>query len=371
LKVLVCPLDWGIGHATRCVPVIRKFMEFGDEVVIAADGRPYEFLKKEFPGCRLIRLRGARIIYPKRRGFLFQILRLSPLLLWSYFRERKDIKKLIRLENADIIVSDNRYGLWDHDHYCILITHQIRIIFPHSVRFLSDLINWLIHRRIEKFNECWIPDFELHNGLAGQLSHPPVLPGNAHYIGTLSRFSDPAGHREVPLSCDYDIMVELSGPEPQRTILEDTIFKQLNDSGMSGVIVRGLTERTEEWDLTEKIHIFPHLETLRMKDYMLRSHIIICRSGYSSLMDLVTLGINAILIPTPGQTEQEYLARYLMEKKIYFSMPQNHFDLLYAIEMSRNFHGFVMQNDYKALSERIGEIKRVLVTKHQVMDTRY
>ena len=361
LKVLVCPLDWGIGHATRSVPVIRKFIESGDEVVIAADGRPYEFLKKEFPGCRLVRLRGARITYSRGRGFLFQIFRLSPVLLWSYFRERRDIKKLIRLEHADIIVSDNRYGLWNKKCYCILITHQIGIIFPPPVQFLSGIITRIIYRQIEKFNECWIPDFELHNGLAGKLSHPPKLPINTHYIGTLSRFSEPDGHSENPLSPDLDIMVFLSGPEPQRTILEEKIFEQLTNSGMSGIVVRGLTERTEEYDLTKKIHVFPHLETARMKDYMLRSHIVICRSGYSSLMDLVTLGINAILIPTPGQTEQEYLARYLLEKKIYFSMTQDHFNLIYAIEMSRNFHGLVMQNDYNALVERIGKIKRALV----------
>jgi predicted glycosyltransferase len=218
----------------------------------------------------------------------------------------------------------------------------------------------MIHRQVEKFDECWIPDFELHYGLAGRLSHPSQLPANAHYIGTLSRFSAPAGKRDVPVPCDYDIMVALSGPEPQRTILEEMIFEQLMSSGLTGIIVRGLTEVTEEFKLTEKIRVFSHLETVKMKEYMLRSHIIICRSGYSSLMDLVTLGKNAILIPTPGQTEQEYLARYLMEKKIYFSMSQRHFDLLYAIEMTRNFPGLVMQNDYKTLEERIGEIRKEL-----------
>lgn len=332
-------------------------MEFGDEVVIAADGRPYEFLKKEFPACRLIRLRGAKITFPKQNGFLFQIFKLSTALLWSYFRERRDIKKLIGSEHPDVIVSDNRYGLLNNNCYCIFITHQLWIIFPRPVLFLSGFINRIIHRQIEKFNECWIPDFELHNGLAGKLSHPTRLPGNVKYIGTLSRFSDPAGKRGVPRTCDYDIMIALSGPEPQRTIFEKQIFDQLTNSGLNGIAVRGLTEKTEEYDLTEKFHVFPHLETVKMKEYMLRSHIVICRSGYSSLMDLVTLGINAILIPTPGQTEQEYLAMYLMEKKIYFSMPQHHFDLLYAIEMSRNFHGVVMQNDYKVLGERIKEIR--------------
>jgi UDP:flavonoid glycosyltransferase YjiC (YdhE family) len=221
----------------------------------------------------------------------------------------------------------------------------------------------MIHRRIEKFNECWVPDFELHYGLAGQLSHPDLLPGNAHYIGTLSRFSAPAGQHDIPLACDYDIMVALSGPEPQRSILEVMVFEQLKNSGLSGIIVRGLTEGTEEWDLTEKIRVFSHLDTAKMKEYILRSHIVICRSGYSSLMDLVTLGKSAILIPTPGQTEQEYLARYLMEKKIYFSMPQLHFNLLYAIEMTRNFPGLVMQNDYKVLEERIREVRKEIGSK--------
>jgi predicted glycosyltransferase len=218
----------------------------------------------------------------------------------------------------------------------------------------------MIRRQVEKFDECWIPDFELHYGLAGQLSHPHQLPANTYYIGTLSRFSAPAGQREVPLPCDYDIMALLSGPEPQRTILEEIVFEQLKNTGLSGIIVRGLTEAAEEWDLTEKIRVFSHLETAKMKEYILRSHIVICRSGYSSLMDLLTLGKNAILIPTPGQTEQEYLARYLMEKKIYFSMPQRHFDLLYAIEMTRNFPGLVMQNDYKILEERIREVRKAI-----------
>jgi len=169
---------------------------------------------------------------------------------------------------------------------------------------------------------------------------------------------------ETLLPIDHDIMVSLSGPEPQRTILEKMIFEQLKGSGLSGIIVRGLTERTEEWDLTDKIHVYSHLGTEKMKEHILRSHIVICRSGYSSLMDLVSLGKTAILIPTPGQPEQEYLASYLMEKKIYFSMPQHHFDLLYAIEMSRNFPGLVMQNDYHALEERIRDVTSKLAFLH-------
>jgi uncharacterized protein (TIGR00661 family) len=356
LKVLICPLDWGIGHATRCIPVVHLFMEHGYEVVIAADGRPLELLRKEFPGCRFICLKGIRITYPRGRAMLLKMAFLAPSLLYGYFREHRELKKILAAEHPGVILSDNRYGVWNRNCYCIFMTHQMRIIFPRPVRFLTGVTERLISRTLRRFNECWIPDFEFHQGLAGQLSHPSVLPPGVHYIGTLSRFSVPPDSHEIPLPCDHDIMVSLSGPEPQRTILEKMMFEQLKDSGLQGVIVRGLTERNEEWDLTDKIHVFSHLPTGRMKEHLLRSQIIICRSGYSSLMDLVSLGKKAILIPTPGQPEQEYLARYLMEKKIYFSMPQYHFDLLYAIEMTRNYPGLVMQNDFLILKERIREL---------------
>ena len=362
MKILICPLDWGIGHATRCVPVIQKFIELGDEVVIVADGRPYEFLRIEFPGCRIIRLRGIKITYTKRTDLLIKIMTLIPAFIRGYYREHKDLDHLIKLERPDIIISDNRYGLWNKKLYSILITHQLNIMIPRSLRVLSPFINRFIYHWIERFNECWIPDFELHKGLAGSLSHPEVLPKNSHYIGTLSRFSNLTTKWEMPQIIDYDIVVSLSGPEPQRTIFEEKIFEQVKGTGLSGIILRGFTEKKEEWDLTDKIRVYSHLETSKIREIMRRTHLVICRSGYSSLMDLVTMGINAILVPTPGQTEQEYLARYLLEKKIYFSMSQEHFDLLYAIEMSRNFHGFVLQNDYKALSERISEIKARIST---------
>ncbi|MCX6245756.1 MAG: glycosyltransferase [Bacteroidetes bacterium] len=366
MKVLVCPLDWGIGHATRCIPVIRKFMKQGYEVVIAADGRPLELLKKEFPNCRFIRYRGIRITYPMGRALLLGMILHSPVMFYGYFREHRELKKILDAERPDLIFSDNRYGARSKRCYSIFMTHQLRIIFPKPVRFITGMVERLIRRFMKRFDECWIPDFEFHQGLAGQLSHPSYVLPNTHYIGTLSRFSAPATHADAPLPPDHSIMVSLSGPEPQRTIFEKMIFEQLKDSGLSGIIVRGLTERTDEWDLTDRIHVYSHLPADQMKEHILRSQIIICRSGYSSLMDLVTLGKKAILIPTPGQPEQEYLARFLMEKKIYFSMHQYHFDLLYAIEMTRNYPGLVMMNDYRILEERIREVTSKRISRPAV-----
>ena len=149
----------------------------------------------------------------------------------------------------------------------------------------------------------------------------------------------------------------LSGPEPQRTILEEKILKQLRDINLQAAMVRGMPEAEEASGLHGNLLVFSHLDSEKLREMIHRSALVICRSGYSSILDLVTLGKRAIFIPTPGQTEQEYLSKYLMEKKIFFSMAQEDFDLLYALEMSKNFHGMVIRNDYKILEEEILSLK--------------
>ncbi len=355
-KVLVCPMDWGIGHASRCVPLINKLTELGFKVVMAASGRPLEFIKKEYPGVPVIDFPGTLITYPENGWIVMKMLRLLPKLLLGIWREHVALKKIALQTNATLIISDNRYGCWHPTIPSVFMTHQLDIQLPGGLRFAQGFLNIVNYWFINKYDECWIPDFEPHRGLAGALSHPPKLPLNPHYIGILSRFSgrpDPAtdytGHA-------FDLLVMLSGPEPQRTILEKKILMQLVNINMQVAMVRGIPESDETYVLDQRIHVFSHLETRKMRQLITRSDLVICRSGYSSIMDIVTLGKRAIFIPTPGQTEQEYLARYLMEKKIYFSLKQQDFDLLYAIEMSKNYPGMIIQNDYAALIKRITRI---------------
>lgn len=352
-KVLVCPLDWGIGHASRCVPLIRILREEGFEVVVAADNRPLDFLRREFPDVRLFRFPGTPIRYPKSDRMALKMIRLAPKFLRGIRNEHIILKQIAEKTGADLIISDNRYGCWHPAIPSIIITHQLEIQVSSHFRFLNSIMHGISNRFIGKFRECWVPDFELHKGLASALSHPVKLPRNTHYIGILSRFSgyiDPRAEQAAPA---FDLLVMLSGPEPQRTLLEERILAQLLNITLRTAIVRGVPETEEEYIVDGRIHVFSHLETERMKELILSSALVICRSGYSSIMDLVTLGKRAIFIPTPGQTEQEYLARNLMERKIFFSMEQKEFDLLYALEMSKNFPGMVMRNDYSVLKERI------------------
>jgi len=354
--VLICPLDWGIGHATRCVPVIRRFTEKGFRVIIAADGRPLEFLKREFPAIPYLIFPGTSIRYPEGAGFAWRMMRLTPKFLLEIFREHRRLKQLVKQTGAEIVVSDNRYGLWSKKCHTILITHQLSIQTPKRLKWLRPWLESSVRLFVEKFDECWVPDFEQPVGLAGRLSHPQKRPRNLLYVGILSRFGLKDLFHDPPVPNGFEIMVLLSGPEPQRTILEEKIASQLLATDLRTIIVRGLTEKDETKDLAPHIRMVSHLETPALRALMNEVLVVIARSGYSSVMDLVSMGKRAIFIPTPGQTEQEYLAKNLMEKKIFFSMSQDEFDLIYALGMSKNFPGMVLENDYKVLEEAVGRL---------------
>jgi uncharacterized protein (TIGR00661 family) len=356
MVVLVCPLDWGIGHSTRCIPVISKLIELGYHVIVAASGRPLEFIRREHPDIQTVDFPGVRVNYPRNSRMTLQILRLLPRFLAGIWREHRMVKNIAYQNKVTLVVSDNRYGCWVPGITSVFITHQLSIQLTGKIKFLRKIIDAVNHRFIRKFDACWIPDFEAHHGIAGALSHPPVLPAKAHYIGILSRFTRYVDPFDRSVSPDFELLVMLSGPEPQRTILEDKILMQLVSINMQVAMVRGMPESDEAYVLDNRIHVFAHLDSEKLFQLISRSAMVICRSGYSSIMDIVTLGKRAIFIPTPGQPEQEYLAHYLMEKKIYFSTGQEDFSLLYALEMSKNFPGMVIRNNYRDLEERIKEV---------------
>src|ERR1035438_9536690 len=253
--VLVCPLNWGIGHATRCVPVVRKFLDNGFEVIIAADGHPLEFLRKEFPDVRFLHLPGIKITYPKNARFAFRMCLLTPKFFFGIIREHERLKKILKEEKIDVILSDNRYGLWNKDKFTIFITHQLNIRLPGRMRFLSGIIRKINNSFIRRFDECWVPDFEYHMGLAGKLSHPATIPSNCIYIGALSRFSPEKFYHQNTFPPQNDIMVVLSGPEPQRSIIEEKILHQLKSTALKGIVVRGIIDTDQSYNLTENIQV--------------------------------------------------------------------------------------------------------------------
>jgi len=332
-RVLIAPLDWGLGHATRCIPIIYDLIGRGFEVIIAADGPIKILLKKEFSHVVFTELGGYNISYSRRGPWLPVKLFLQlPKLLWSIYSEKKWLAKFIRENNIDLVISDNRLGLFHKTTACIYITHQLKI--KTGNRFTEWLAQKIHYFFINKYSTCWVPDNESGNDLAGELSHPKKLPAvPVKYIGPLSRFEKNIVEKK------YDLLVLLSGPEPQRTILENLMLVELKNFKGTALLVRGLPGniKNDSLKMENSITVADHLSSHELNDAILQAGLVISRSGYTTIMDLVKLQQKAIFIPTPSQPEQEYLAAYLMQRKIFLSSPQYNFSLDKALREAAAF----------------------------------
>jgi UDP-N-acetylglucosamine transferase subunit ALG13 len=333
-KLLVAPLDWGLGHATRCVPVIRDLLNSACEVWLAGEGAQEKLLREEFPSLPFLPLKGYRIKYGKS-GFTGKILLQIPSILKSIKDENKWLKEQVTKYGFEAVISDNRYGLYHEKIFSVFITHQL-FIKSSLGKWSEKILQQWNYKLISRFNECWVPDEEGKNNLAGELSHPAKLPSvPVKYIGALSRFSpfSPLGDGGVK---DH-LLIILSGPEPQRTILENKVVDQIVNYPATASIVRGLPGEKNIIPSTNSIHFYNHLSSEELNSEAMKAEFIISRSGYSTIMDIAALQKKSILIPTPGQTEQEYLADHLMKKQFAFCVDQNSLSLLKNVEEARNF----------------------------------
>ena len=346
-RVLVAPLDWGLGHATRCIPIINVLHEHNIDVLIAAEGPVAELLQKEYPAIVILPLKGYKISYSKGKGlFILKMLLQFPKVIAAIMNEKKWLKKVVTRYKIDAVISDNRFGLHLSKTPCVYVTHQLFIETGNGL--LNKVANWIHFRIINKFDECWVPDAAGENNLAGKLSHPVRFPRKpVKYLGILSRC------KEIITEKKYDLLILLSGPEPQRSIFENTLLPQLKEIDGNVLLVRGLPGTEKKIQIENRnVLIHDHLSAELLNKLMQQSVNIIARSGYSTIMDLVTVQQKAILVPTPGQTEQEYLATYLMEKKLFFSCSQENFSIQQAIESAGNFNT-VSTGNIEGLQENV------------------
>jgi len=339
-KLLVAPLDWGLGHATRCVPVIRDLLNSHCEVWLAGEGAQEKLLREEFPSLPFLPLKGYRIKYAKT-GFTGKILLQVPSILRSIKEENKWLKEQATNYGFEAVVSDNRYGLYHEKIFSVFITHQL-FIKSSLGKWSEKILQQWNYKFINRFNECWIPDEQGENNLAGELSHPvklPLIP--TKYIGPLSRFArqpaDSFADQKIINEIKDHLLIILSGPEPQRTILENKVVDEIANYPATATIVRGLPGEKDIIPSTNTIHFYNHLSSEELNSEAMKAEFIISRSGYSTIMDIAALQKKSILIPTPGQTEQEYLANHLMKKQFAFCVDQNNFSVLKNVEEARNF----------------------------------
>ncbi len=305
-KVLIAPLNWGIGHATRCVPIIEMLMGLGAEVVLAGHGLVYDFFNNRYPGLELIMLPGHIVSYQTRgRRLMLPVVKGLPGYALSLYKEHQILKNLVTTHKIGFIISDNRYGLWHPDIPSVLITHQIKVRINGLWKLGLPMVRMTTHWFFHPFDEIWIPDYAPQPGLAGQLSHPRHTPNKFKYIGPLSRFDKPAPKLPHP---QYDFLALVSGPEPQRTIFENILIRLFHSGPYKTIILRGLPGHADIIRKSPYLTLISHLPDDQFYDLVRNSAQIICRPGYSTLMDLMALQRQAVLVPTPGQPEQEYLA---------------------------------------------------------------
>ncbi|MEZ5014100.1 MAG: glycosyltransferase family protein [Chitinophagales bacterium] len=338
---MIAPLDWGLGHATRCIPIIRYCISRGHEVVLASTGRSLRLLQEEFPQLHSVDMPAYNIYYQKKGSFILKIAVQLGKVLRGIMREHRQTAALVKEHRIDLIISDNRYGVRCTDVPSILITHQMMVKVPGFWPAEWVVYQWLKGRH-RKFDQVWIPDAPGDVNIAADLSHARKQQKNAVFIGVLTRFQEPA----VMPACDIDVLVILSGPEPQRTVFEEKTIAQLRDAkGLRCVVVRGVSEVKEEYFPEGHIRCIAYADANTLYDLVLRSRIIISRGGYSTLMDLARLHKKCICIPTPGQTEQEYLVEVLAKKNLVIYQTQENMDLHSAIQMAGSTGPFFIDVD--------------------------
>jgi len=327
--ILVAVLNWGLGHATRSIPIIRLLLSQNNHISIASDGAALTLLQSTFPDLTSLELPGYDVTYPTSNmvwnigSQFFKIKR-------AITEEQLAIQKWVRNNRTDIIISDNRYGCHHYDLHNILISHQLNLQLP----FASRLINRIHAKQLQPFSEIWVPDDE-HRTFSNELSNPKWLDPSVtiKYFGTKSRL------KKINVEKEYNIAAILSGPEPQRTIFEKKLSQQLSEMNLKSIIVQG-SKSAKTIPSTENVEIIQFADQERLSEIVCGSQMIVCRSGYSTIMDLSKLGGRALFIPTPGQTEQIYLAEHFQNKKMAQFQSQNNLDVERAWNKKDEFKGF-------------------------------
>ena len=302
--IFIAPLDWGMGHSSRCISIIRGLKK-QNTIIIGVTIKNIKIFDSYFPELKKVYVPSYSINYSKKTPLWLKLIFQLPKIYFKILEEKKQLRQLIKLYTIDLVISDNRFGLSNKKIESIFITHQLNIQAP----FFSNLANIINRKYLHQFNQVWVPDYEkLDKRLSGKLSESPLINIPTLFIGPQTALIP--SNFEEKIKIEYDYLILLSGEEPQRTLLEKILIKSFTKSNKKIVLVRGSNSKFEIIN-SSKITYFDFAFGNELQNLILKSDTIICRSGYSTLMDLYLLKKNKIiLIPTPGQTEQIYLATY-------------------------------------------------------------
>ena len=299
-RIIVAPLNWGLGHATRCIPIIKELLEAGKEVHLASDQLALQLLGSEFPDLTHHSLPAYNVQYKHQSLFRIMLDNGSKVLA-AIKKEKQVCEQLVQEHQLDAVISDSRFGFRSEHVPSYIISHQLA---PYST---NPLIKAALEKGnrsyLNKFDAVWVPDDPDHK-LSGDLSKNTRI-AKAHYLGPISRLQARGITEKI-----YDLSLILSGPEPARTVLEQALIKELAPRIKNICLVRG-TQSQAEIPPPPHWTVYDLADSKTINTVLLQSKKLLSRSGYTSIMDYYKLGVGAYLIPTPGQSEQEYLAARL------------------------------------------------------------
>jgi len=298
-QILFSALDWGMGHLTRSAVVIKSLLQNGNTIHFAGTKAQCNFMRAEFDAIECFEIKGYEITLDSTKNTFIQVLSQFAKIKKAIRTEHKWLNSFVQNHTIDLIISDNRYGFYHPKIESVLITHQINLQIP----FFKSIVNKKLRHWISNFNSVWVPDFE-DRKLTGELSNPKKL-SNVFFIGPLSRFE------KIDADPKYVYLIILSGPEPERTNFIKTALDFAKDKTDNIAIVG---------TKIEGINSFENPTTQELELLIAQSETIISRAGYTTIMEMVSLAKKAILFPTKGQYEQEYLAGFIENPKLKFQL---------------------------------------------------
>ena len=345
----ISPLNWGLGHSTRDIPIINELLSRGHEVTVATSGNALTLLKRECPECHFILFKDYPAPYSSTRFFLPKFVASIPVLLNAMAAERKKLAQILSENKYDLIISDNRMGVYSHKIPSYFITHQLRFSLPNYLypfEMLTIPVNSYFHT---KFTGVIVPDTSPDgNNLSGKLcrSNLEVTNMKTYYAGIFTSI------KKLNLDEDLDYLIIVSGPEPQRTLLEKIILKQVQDLPGEKVVLLGSPQKESHTKQDEQTTIHSYVSTEEKVELMNRARFLISRSGYTTMMEMAELDKkHGLFTPTPGQTEQEYLSRYYARKGWFLSRSQYKLNLPEDVEEAMKYHGFPRCRRQRRMSE--------------------
>lgn len=351
-RILIAALNWGLGHATRSIPIIDALLKANVEVVLASDGDALALWQREYPKLKTIELPSYQVHYKYQNMFVNMGLQL-PKFLNVIHKERQFIESIISKYKIDALISDNRYGVYHPDCPSVFLSHQVRLKIPNIL--ISKAVNQLNKYILNKFDQIWVPDYkEEESSLSGELSHRHDFTAKTHYLGPLSRLKQVSDTTQIS---PYPIVALLSGPEPQRSYFETALKQELQKLEMKSLIIQGKPQANNLHSQEGQVSTIPFLNGSALSAQLQAAELVIARSGYSSIMDFAQLGLQQLLyVPTPGQSEQIYLARRAHQQGVANWQKQQQLNLKEAWQNRQKFKGYAKMEEENHLAKAIQKL---------------